>query len=287
MKNQSPNRRQFVRSSVFGILAVSTTAACSKTIQPVSTYDSGEEKGLFYRYPALDDESVSAVVGAAHANLDKVKSLVTNRPELANAAWDWGFGDWETAIGAAAHMGRKDIAEFLMSYGARPDHFTFAMLGELEALKGIFAAQPNLQKMLGPHSIPLLQHAKARLRYKDISPEDRTKMNAMVAYLESLDGTNERLKNMEMTEAEKAMYIGEYRFGTKENEVFEIKLNRRKLLSLGRKGTFGRSLNRIGETLFTPDGAPSVKIAFVLKDGQAVSLTVHEPEPLVSATRIS
>lgn len=287
MKNLSPTRRHFVKSSVFGVLTVSTTAvACAKSTQSLAAATLPEEKALFYRYPSLDDESVSAVVGAAHSNLEKVKSLVNNRPELANAAWDWGFGDWESAIGAAAHMGRKDIAEFLMSHGARPDHFTFAMLGELDALKAMLTTRPSLRKVSGPHGIPLLQHAKHRLWHKDISEEDKEKVNQTIAYLESLGDTNERAKSLDISEEEKAKYVGEYRFGEKVDEVFEVVLNRRKMLSIGRKGTFGRVLNRVGEGIFSPSGAPSVQISFVLKDQQAVSLTVHEPQPLVTATRI-
>jgi len=290
MKNSLPTRRHFVKSSVFGVLAISTTAtACTKSLQAplVSTPKIEEEtEGLFYRYPALDDESVSAVVGAAHANLDKVKSLVNNRPELANAAWDWGFGDWETAIGAAAHMGRKDIAEFLLSHGARPDHFTFAMLGDLAAVKAMIEARPGLQKVPGPHGIPLLQHAKHRLWHKTITEAEKVQVNQMIAYLESLGDANESAKNLDITDAEKEMYVGEYRYGAKEEEVFEVKLNRRKMLSIGKKGDFGRSMNRIGDTLFSPSGAPSVQISFVIKDGKAVALSVHEPEPLVTAMRI-
>lgn len=287
MKKITPNRRHFVKSSVFGILAVSATSACASTIQQSSiTKGTSEKDDLFYRYPSLDDESVSAVVGAAHSNLDKVKSLVNNRPELANAAWDWGFGDWESAIGAAAHMGRKDIAEFLMSHGARPDHFTFAMLGELDALKAMIAARPGLQKMPGPHGIPILQHAKHRFWHKNMTEEDKGKINATIAYLASLEGSDETAKNLETSAAEKEMYVGMYRFGNQPEEIFEVKINSRKMLSIGRKGTFGRALNRVGDNLFSPSGAPSVQIAFVVKDGQAISLTIHEPEPLVSANRV-
>ena len=241
---------------------------------------------MFYRYPSLDDESVSAVVGAAHTNLEKVKSLVNNRPELANATWDWGFGDWESAIGAAAHMGRKDIAEFLMSHGARPDHFTFAMLGELDALKAMIVARSSLSKVPGPHGIPLLQHAKHRLWHKGITPEDKTKVDQTIAYLESLGDADETTKSLEMTDVEKEMYVGDYQFGGKVDEVFEVKLNRRKMLSIGRKGDFGRGLNKVSAHTFTPGGAPSVHIKFGVENGEVVSLAVHEPEPLVVATRI-
>lgn len=286
MKNSPPTRRHFVKSSVFGVLAISTTAACAKSIQPIVQSESTEEKELFYRYPSLDDESVSAVVGAAHSNLDKVKGLVNNRPELANAAWDWGFGDWESAIGAAAHMGRKDIADFLMSHGARPDHFTFAMLGELDALKAMLTARPGLQRVPGPHGIPLLQHAKHRLWHKGITTEDKAKVDKTIAYLESLGDADESAKSIDMTEVEQAMYIGEYRFGKETEAVFEVVLTRRKMLSIGKKGTFGRTLNKVGEDIFSPSGAPSVQINFVVKNKQAVSLTIHEPQPLVTATRI-
>jgi hypothetical protein len=55
---------------------------------------------------------------------------------------------------------------------------------------------------------------------------------------------------------------------------------------MGRKGSSPRKLNKIDENIFTPAGAPSVKIIFKIKDDKALALSIHEPEPLVSATRI-
>ena len=63
-------------------------------------------------FPSTDPDLVSGVVGAAHTDLDAVVDLVTTHPHLARATLDWGFGDWESALGAASHMGRRDIAEF-------------------------------------------------------------------------------------------------------------------------------------------------------------------------------
>ena len=40
----------------------------------------------------------------------RVKELVTTHPHLANAWWDWGFGDWESPLGAAAHTGRRNAS---------------------------------------------------------------------------------------------------------------------------------------------------------------------------------
>lgn len=82
--------------------------------------------------PALDAKLVEEFIGNAHGNLDRVKELLFQEPALINAAWDWGGGDFETALGASAHMGRKDIANFLLDHGARLDIFAAAMFGKLE-----------------------------------------------------------------------------------------------------------------------------------------------------------
>ncbi|HLZ62501.1 MAG TPA: ankyrin repeat domain-containing protein [Ktedonosporobacter sp.] len=105
-------------------------------------------------------EMVQAFVGLAHRSLEQVQKLLEQEPMLLNAAWDWGGGDWETALGAAAHMGRRDIALYLLEKGARIDIFAAAMLGNLEIVQALLKAYPQARHALGPHSIPLLQHAK-------------------------------------------------------------------------------------------------------------------------------
>lgn len=70
-----------------------------------------------------------------HSDLPMVKQLVEREPGLINASIDWGAGDWETALGGASHMGRKDIVEFLLAKGARLDLFCAAMMGQLEAVR--------------------------------------------------------------------------------------------------------------------------------------------------------
>ncbi len=45
------------------------------------------------RPPALDPALVKEFVGAAHGDLDKVKSMLATTPGLLNATWDWGGGD--------------------------------------------------------------------------------------------------------------------------------------------------------------------------------------------------
>jgi hypothetical protein len=79
---------------------------------------------------------------------------------LVNATWDWGGGDFETALGAASHTGQKDIANFLLEHGARMDIFAATMLGKLDIVKATLTAFPDALKTLGPHGIPLIVHAQ-------------------------------------------------------------------------------------------------------------------------------
>lgn len=70
-------------------------------------------------FPQNEPSRVQAVVGASHGNFDRVKELISEQPALAKASWDWGFGDWETALGAASHTGRRQIVnmgEFASRY---------------------------------------------------------------------------------------------------------------------------------------------------------------------------
>ncbi len=100
-------------------------------------------------------------VGNAHGDLEAIRVALESDATLANAASDWSGGDWETGLGAAAHMGRRDIADLLLGYGARLDMFAAAMLGEVEIVRAILTAHPELRDAKGPHGIPLRAHAEA------------------------------------------------------------------------------------------------------------------------------
>ena len=87
--------------------------------------------------------------------------MLAAEPALVNATWDWGGGDFETALGAASHMGNKQIANYLLEHGARLDIFAAAMLGKLDVVKAALAAYPDAINTPGPHGIPLVDHAEA------------------------------------------------------------------------------------------------------------------------------
>lgn len=113
------------------------------------------------RGPRLDDDLVREFVGAGHGNLEKVKEMLAQQPALINATWDWGGGDWETALGGASHMGNQPIAEYLLSKGARMDVFCATMMGKTEIVKAFLADDPKVVDLKGPHGISLLRHARA------------------------------------------------------------------------------------------------------------------------------
>ena len=109
---------------------------------------------------ALAPEAVHTFVLTAHGGFDEIRAMLDTEPALVNAAWDWGGGDWETGLGAAAHMGRRDIAELLLERGARLDVFAAAMLGHVEIVRAILNAFPDMREARGPHGIPLIAHAR-------------------------------------------------------------------------------------------------------------------------------
>lgn len=129
------------------------------------------------RPPPIAPELVNEFVLKAHKDLDRVKELLAQEPKLVNACWDWGGGDFESALGAAAHTGRREIAEFLLENGARMDIFAAAMLGHLDVVKAAITADPRAASAPGPHGIPLVTHAKM----------GGEKAAAVLEYLHSLD----------------------------------------------------------------------------------------------------
>ena len=110
--------------------------------------------------PQIDRARVKRFVIAGHFNLAAVQKMLVEDPTLINGAIDWGNGDFETALGGASHMGRRDIAEFLLAHNVRMDIFAATMLGKIDIVKAAVAAFPDIVRVPGPHKIPLIAHAE-------------------------------------------------------------------------------------------------------------------------------
>ena len=237
-----------------------------------------DDAAIYAGFPAQDPAKVRDIVGASHGRFERVKELVGASPALAKATWDWGFGDWETALGAASHVGNREIAEYLVANGARPDIFYHAMMGHLDAIKAAVAANAGIQTIHGPHGITLLAHARA----------GGEQAKAVLEYLQSLGNADIGQDNRAISEEEKNLFVGNYAFGAEKESVLVIEKNAQGLLWIKRKEEqFGRIINRVDENAFAPRGAPKVAIRFTIEGGKAAVLTIHDPGPIVVAKRLA
>jgi hypothetical protein len=234
------------------------------------------EGGLPASFPAQDPTVVREVVLLAHTNLEGVGAHLSKRPELAKATWDWGFGDWESALGAASHMGRADIAEMLIAHGARPDLFTFAMLGQVDVVRSICQSNPGIQRLHGPHGITLLRHA--------INGGEAAA--SVVAYLEELGDADIGQTDLGLDARGAAPYLGEYIPRHAPDVVLGVGFHdRRKVLTLQRDDQAPRFLLRQGEGEFAVNGAASVRIGFLVDGDHATACVVRDGDLHLTAHR--
>jgi hypothetical protein len=216
-------------------------------------------------FPTQPLELVREMVMVSHFDVKRVKELVSARPTLAKATWDWGFGDWESALGAASHMGNRSIAEHLIANGARPSLFSATMLGQVEVVRAFVAAQPGIERTPGPHSISLLAHAKA----------GGEASRPVFEFLQSL-GDADAPPEAGLSDSDRAQILGTYFFGSGPTERVDVTFEKGRL-TWTRKGTMGRWLFHLGDRVFYPSGASAVRIRFVEKNGTRV-MTVNDPD---------
>jgi hypothetical protein len=226
-------------------------------------------------FPSLHPSLMKDVVGLSHSNLARVKEMVQQHPALAKASWDWGYGDHETALGAASHVGQRAIAELLLENGAPPTLFSATMLGQLEVVKAFMAATPGLQKIRGPHSLSLMVHARA----------GGPAAAAVVAYLESIGDAALPLTDEPLADADRAMLAGRYVFGERPRDSFTVETKPNQV-AIARVGVGARFIRHLGQLEFAPPGAPAVRIRFERDGGRIAALTLHDPDMVARATRV-
>lgn len=281
-------RRDFLMAVPLGFAATAAgmTAEAGGKAEPSAHKedDPVKEAKVNDLFPTQPPELVREMVLVSHFNLKRVKELVDARPSLARAVWDWGFGDWESALGAASHMGNRGIAEYLLSKGATPSLFSAAMLGQLELVKAFMAASPGVQKQRGPHSISLLAHAK-------IGGEGA---RTVFEYLQKLgDADGDQLAPLSSEEA--SLLVGTYIFGGGPTQQVEVDADMKMYVSSKmypyppqlnwtRKGATARPLFHVGNHTFYPAGAPSARIRFAEENGVMV-MTVNDPDAVLVARR--
>jgi hypothetical protein len=236
-------------------------------------------------FPTQPPELVREMVMVAHFNEKRVRELVDARPSLARAAYDWGFGDWETALGAASHMGNRGIAEYLIRKGARPSLFSAAMFGQLDVVRAFLAAQPGAHRIRGPHGITLLAHARV----------GGAAARPVLEFLQNLGDPEEQPTVLSAEDA--SLLTGTYLFGADDAQQVQVDADLKMYanskmyshppqLNWTRKGTMTRPLFHLSDHTFYPAGAPAARIRFTRQEG-GVLMTVSDPDVVLAARKSS
>ena len=172
--NKSMNRRAFAVSATTGLLATGTALSLRAQDDTNLKEDKPERMPTeteftrdypppkfkpSWKNPQINRQMVQDFVIYAHSDLKMVEKLLDREPNLINSTMDWGNGDWETALGGASHMGRKDIVKYLLSKRHRIDIFCAAMMGMLGVVKSMIELEPALIDTRGPHGFNLHFHA--------------------------------------------------------------------------------------------------------------------------------
>jgi hypothetical protein len=273
--------QRWSRRSFFGLtssvpaLGVSLLAADAWGQSPASTPSAASEV-----FPGQDPALVKEVVGVSHRDLKRVRELVDRQPALARASIDWGFGDWETCIDAASHVGNKPIADFLLANGARPTIFSAAMLGQLDVVKAFITARPGVQRTPGPHGLTLMWHAR----------QGGADAAAVVQYLTEVGDADVQPATVPLDAPDRDAIVGTYTYGSGVRDRFTVQVRRdmagRDQLVLERPGAPARqNLYHLGNLVFFPTGVPSARIAFAREGAKIARLTVADPEVMLTARR--
>lgn len=142
------NRKIFLKQTVF------TTAGSIMALPVLANRQYKRE------VEPLPQEKVKQFVIAGHGKFDEVKTMLAELPTLLYATWDWGNGDFETALEGAGHVGNKEIANYLIGLGARTNLFVLTMLGKTAIVKSFLDTYPQYLNARGPHGLTFLHHAQ-------------------------------------------------------------------------------------------------------------------------------
>lgn len=228
-------------------------------------------------FPHMHRPTIRNFVGACHRNIDTVSEMLKKRPGLVHATWDWGFGDFETGLGAASHTGRREIAELLIAAGARVDIFAAAMLGWTDVVRSMITADPRVKSTLGPHAIPLLAHAR-------IGGDAAAGTLAMLQEMGGADQSPTLTADLPSEKASSAC-VGRYRI-TSIDTTIEVRKNNKELLECALPSGGSVLLYLINEREFFPSGVPSVTFQFDPRGERSATLTIRTGETTFEGVRV-
>ena len=105
--------------------------------------------------PEVNQDLIDELVNNSHGNLPRVREILREHPELLEARSRLD----ESPLGAASHVGNREVAEVQLAEGAPLDVCTAAMLGRRDEVAAMLERDPALAGAKGAHGISLLFHA--------------------------------------------------------------------------------------------------------------------------------
>jgi ankyrin repeat protein len=105
--------------------------------------------------PAPNQETIDRFVIFCHGNMAGAQEMLAADPALINSRSTLA----ETPLAAAAHVGNRAMAEYLLAEGAELELPAAAMLGMEDEVRARVAADPSLANAAGAHGFPILFHA--------------------------------------------------------------------------------------------------------------------------------
>jgi uncharacterized protein len=102
-----------------------------------------------------DQATIDQFVAFSHGHMEGVKEVLASDPDLINSRSRLD----ETPLGAAAHVGNRAMAEYLLSQGAEMDFPAAVMLGHIDWVAQQLERDPALAQSAGAHGISVLFHA--------------------------------------------------------------------------------------------------------------------------------
>ena len=261
------------------LVATPLLAASSAALQAFQSPQSPPiPTSVHSQFPSHEPALAREMVAVSHSRLERVQELLDRSPALANATWDWGFGDWETALGAASHTGRREIAMLLMAHGAPPEHLHVRHAWPAGCRPGLCRGESRYPGNEGATRLD----ADASRSAGEGSRRVRRGL--------SRGGRRGRrgLRDVTLADEAKAQYLGTYGHGggTPADAAFEITETRSGRLGIRRLPDGDvRQLYHLGDHEFHPAGASAVRVRFDVEDGAAGRLTIVDGVPVLTADR--
>lgn len=106
-----------------------------------------------------DQETINQFIIRCHFDLPAVQAGVAAHPALVNTRSSLPGSEDESPLGAAAHVGNRSIAEYLLANGAELEFCAAVMLGMDAHVRAVVDADPTMANAMGAHGIPALVHA--------------------------------------------------------------------------------------------------------------------------------